>query len=149
MTPLQQHAHDIILKLNQADFAGWFTPASVMAFVQVESLFRPRAYRKEPSGVKSYGLMQVLDVTAAELGITDPTTMYDPEIGLRTGMKVARSYWDVLTKHFGRAPTLPEWSASYNEGPGNVFKDRPDLSYVKPWLAARNYWLAQLKIKHQ
>lgn len=145
MTPAQSLVHDLAIRLNRDEFAGWFAIESVMAFVQVESAFRPHAYRREPSGVASYGLMQVLDVTAREFEVADPTLMWQPEIGLRTGMKVARSYWEVLKKHFGHEPTLAQWAASYNEGPGNVFKGRPDTAYIVPWGAARAYWRDRLK----
>ncbi len=145
MTPLQQQAHDIAQKLNAAEFDGWFTLASVMAFCQVESAFRPHAYRQEPSGVASYGLMQVLDVTAKDNGLVgSPEQMFDPEVGLRYGMKVAKSYWDFLERHLGRDPHLTEWAASYNEGPGNVMKGREDAAYATPWIAARKFWLNAL-----
>ncbi len=144
MTPAQILVRDLIVKLNTAEFGGWFAIESPMAFVQVESGFRPHAYRLEPSGVASYGLMQVLDTTAKGFSIADPKLMFEPEIGLRVGMSVARAYWDILQKHFGRVPTLAQWAASYNEGPGNVFGDRKDSAYVEPWLAARLFWKKHL-----
>ncbi len=145
MTPAQSLVWNIATRLNKDEFGGWFAIESVMAFVQIESAFRPHAYRREPSGVASYGLMQVLDITAKEFEVADPTLMWQPEIGLRTGMKVARSYWEILTKHFGHVPTLAQWAASYNEGPGNVFKGRHDAAYVAPWQASRDYWKEHLK----
>ncbi len=145
MTPAQSVVWVLATRLNKDEFEGWFAIESIMAFVQIESNFRPHAYRKEPSGVASYGLMQVLDVTAKEFKIDDPQLMWQPEIGLRTGLKVAHAYWETLTKHFGHVPTLAQWAASYNEGPGNVFKGRPDMAYVVPWHAARDYWREHLK----
>jgi soluble lytic murein transglycosylase-like protein len=146
MTKDQEFILDLIRRLNKDEFENWFTPASVMAFVQIESSFRTHAYRREPSGVASYGLMQVLDVTARDFGLVGkPDQMYVPEVGLRIGMKVARKYWDILRTKFGHNPTLAQWAASYNEGPGNVMKGRPDTAYVVPWLAARNFWLKELK----
>ena len=141
MTPAQQLVLDLIRKLNASTFGGWFTPSSVMAFVQVESAFRPRAFRQEPSGVKSYGLLQILDVTARGIGFTGAfEDLYDPETGLLWGMKYAREIWDQLARSFGRQPTLTEWSSAYNEGPGNVLRGRDDSAYAKPWLAAKVHW---------
>lgn len=78
MTVAQQDVLEIINQLNTSTFGGWFQPSSVMAFVQIESAFRPHAYRREPSGVASYGLMQVLDVTAKGMGFKGaPEEMYE------------------------------------------------------------------------
>jgi soluble lytic murein transglycosylase-like protein len=139
LTPGQRLIYDQIVKLN-VEFYNWFDPADVMAFVQVESSFRPNAYRREPSGVASYGLMQVLNTTAKDYGVVNPEDMYFPEISLRTGMKVARAYWDYLRTHLKRDPTRAEWCASYNEGPGNVIKGRPDKVYVDRWMEAQARW---------
>ncbi len=91
MTPAQSVVWALAIRLNKDEFEGWFAIESIMAYVQIESNFRPHAYRRELSGVASYGLLQVLDITAKEFEIADPTLMWQPEIGLRTGMKVARS----------------------------------------------------------
>lgn len=144
MTPLQQQALDLIKKLNDAEFQGWFNPSEMMATCQVESSFRPHAIRHEPSGVTSYGLSQVLDVTAARLGLQgDPQQMFDPEVGLRYGMKCHIEDWDILQKHFGRDPSYEEWCAAYNEGPGNVIKGRQDDAYVRVWMRALEFWQSQ------
>jgi len=141
MNSAEQTVLDLVNKLNASTFGGWFQPSSVMAFVQVESAFRPHAYRKEPSGVASYGLMQILDVTAKGIGFAGKMEdLYDPETGLLWGMKYARLIWDQLARHFGRPPTLTEWCSAYNEGPGNVFKGRDDSAYARPWLAAKEHW---------
>ncbi len=133
MTPAQSVVWALAIRLNKDEFEGWFAIESIMAYVQIESNFRPHAYRRELSGVASYGLLQVLDITAKEFEIADPTLMWQPEIGLRTGMKVARSYWEILTKHFVHAPTLAQWAASYNEGPGNVFKGKMTSTPRSVW----------------
>ena len=152
MTPQQQQVLDLIQKLNDGEFEGWFLPSEVMAFCQIESAFRPKAYRFEPRlGEGSYGLMQVLASTArsVEPSLVDPEKMYDPEVGLRIGMKVARLYWSQERLHFGRDPTREEWVASYNEGVGGAIRDvnagrEPDPAYTKAWNAAFAYWEAEL-----
>lgn len=147
MTPEQQVVWDLISKLNDQEFSGWFETSEVMAFVQVESAFRPKAYRFEPRlGEGSYGLMQVLASTARSVsGLLDPEAMYDPEVGLRTGMTVAKLYWSQEAKHFGRDPSLEEWAASYNEGVGGVERDanagrQPDPAYTAAWMRAYQFW---------
>jgi soluble lytic murein transglycosylase-like protein len=124
-----------------------FSPASVMAFCEIESGFDENAYRYEPRlGEGSYGLTQVLLGTARQCGWrgSDPAELYDPETNLRTGMRYMRWIWDFLKLRLARAPTLAEWSAAYNEGPGNVLRGRTDPAYSDKWLAARERWLAQL-----
>lgn len=140
MTPTQQQVLDLIKRINIETFKGWFMPSSVMAFVQVESNFRANAYRIEPSGVASYGLMQVLDVTAAQFGLKDPKAMFGPAVSLVVGMKVARSYWDADKKRLKRDPYLEEWADSYNRGPGGRELGSYDHAYVTAWMAARTYW---------
>lgn len=151
MTPQQQQVLDLINQINDAKFSSWFDPSEVMAFCQVESAFRPRAYRYEPRlGEGSYGLMQVLASTAKSVdpAITDPEAMYDPATGLTVGMTVAKLYWDQEQKHFGRDPTLEEWCDSYNRGVGGVEQivdpgGEPDDAYTAVWIAAQQHWAAQ------
>src|SRR5512135_2365351 len=105
MTPQQQQVLDLIQKLNDNEFEGWFLPSELMAFCQIESAFRPKAYRYEPRlSEGSYGLMQVLASTARSVNpaLSNPESMYDPEVGLRVGMKVAKLYWTQEQRRFGR-----------------------------------------------
>lgn len=151
MTPLQQSTLDLINDLNVAEFDGWFLPSEVMAFVQIESAFRPHAYRYEPRLKEaSFGLMQVLASTAEGIdpSLTDPARMYDPKTGLRIGMRVARAYWDQLEKRLGQEPTYEEWCDSYNRGVGGVMRiiaagEEPDDAYTAAWIKAREFWEAQ------
>jgi hypothetical protein len=132
-------AFDVI---NAESFGNWFQRSSFMAFCETESNFDPKAFRQEPSGVASYGLMQVLDSTAAGLGLVgDPAQMYDPKVGILYGLKYASQGWNYLQTHFGRPPTLAEWSAGYNEGYGAAAQGRPDQHYVDVWTANRAKWL--------
>ena len=150
ITPDQQVALDAIRRLNSSEFSDWFDTSEVMAFCQVESAFRPKAYRYEPRiGEGSYGLMQVLATTARDVaGIVDAESMYQVEIGLRAGMTVAKKYWELLAARLHRDPTLDEWSASYNEGVGGELRDEADgtidIAYPRIWEAAHQHWAAVL-----
>lgn len=57
-----------------------------------ESTGDPKAYRKEPSGVASYGLLQILDTTTKNIlgnpGITSFDFLYNPYINLSIGRLV-------------------------------------------------------------
>jgi len=129
-------------QINADYFNNWFWRSSVMAFCEVESDFDVRAIRREPSGVTSYGVMQVLDSTADWLGMTGPPEqLYDPLYGLFYGMKYAAWGWNYLTTAFGRPPTLDEWSDGYNAGYGAAAKGR-DVPYSDKWIPARERWAA-------
>lgn len=150
ITTSQQMVLDLVHKLNDGEFGGWFFPSEVMAFCQIESAFQPKAYRFEPRlNEGSYGLMQVLASTAQGVGLVgSPEQMYDPETGLRIGMKVAQLYWQQEVKHLSRDPTDEEWAASYNEGVGGAERDidaarEPDPAYTTVWIAAQAHWAEQ------
>lgn len=142
LTQVQAEILAVADKLNANYFNNWFLRSSVMAYCEVESTFNRRAIRREPSGVTSYGLMQVLDSTAEWLGLTGSAEqMYEPLYGLFYGMKYAAWGWNYLTTQFGRPPTLEEWSDGYNEGYGAAAKGR-DVPYSDKWIAARDRWAA-------
>ena len=142
MTANQSAALAAFDLVNAESFGNWYQRSSFMAFCETESDFDPKAFRQEPSGVASYGLMQVLDSTAAGLGLVgDPAQMYEPKIGILYGLKYASQGWNYLTTHFGRPPTLAEWSAGYNEGYGAAAQGRPDQLYVTTWTTNRAKWL--------
>lgn len=141
LTPAQAAALAVFDKVNAESFSGWFLRSSGMAFMEVESSFDPQAFRKEPSGVASYGLMQVLDATAHGLGLVgDPRQMFDPAIGIFYGLKYAAQGWNFLVTHLGRPPTLVEWCEGYNEGYGAAGQGRRDPAYSNKWVAARQHW---------
>lgn len=128
--------------VNAKNFGGWFNRSTFMAFCETESEFKPDAFRQEPSGVASYGLMQVLDSTAADLGLTGPASqMNDPKIGVFYGLKYAAQGWNYLSTHFGRPPTNAEWAAGYNEGYGAAANGKPDPNYVDVWSKHKAAWL--------
>jgi len=141
LTQAQAGALAAFDRVNAESFSGWFARSSAMAFIEVESSFDPDAFRQEPSGVASYGLMQVLDSTARGLGLTsDPAQMLEPRIGIFYGLKYAAQGWNYLVSHLGRPPTLTEWCEGYNEGYGAAAKGRRDQHYSGIWLPARERW---------
>jgi len=171
MTPEQSSVLSVINTTNAAHFSNWFLSSSVMAVVQVESAFRQFARRYEPRiHDASYGYMQLLSQTAAALHSGDGTqlylspvfphmpdpgdlpnnpsiingTLYDPPINILCGMTYLRQGWDVLERAFGRAPTLSEWFAGYNEGYGAAARGRPDPAYTHIIIPAFEHWLITL-----
>jgi len=82
-------------------------PALLAAMVKVESGFDPRAV--SPAGAK--GLLQLMDTTAAALGVRDP---FDPTQNLDGGAR----YFSQLLQRFGGDISLA--LAAYNAGPGAV-----------------------------
>jgi soluble lytic murein transglycosylase-like protein len=98
----------------EAERAG-FTPAMVLAVIEVESGGRIRAR----SHADARGLMQLLPTTGAwlalEAGIpwNGPETLYDPVHNVRLGVR----YLERLVDRFGDVPTA---LAAYNAGPTRV-----------------------------
>lgn len=142
-TPFQQECLDIIDRLNAAHFGDWFFRSTMMATIQVESAFRPRATRFEPRlNEASYGLCQVLESTARSLGLVgDPHQMFDPEVSILYGMKVHRQDYDVLERRFGRAPSWEEFCDAYNRGARGSHLGDEDHAYVALWMDARTLWM--------
>lgn len=83
----------------------------IMAIVATESCFDEKAV----SAAGARGLMQLMPMTAKELGVTNP---FDHEQNLRGGVE----YLGRLSKRFNYNPKLT--LAAYNAGPGNVLKYR-------------------------
>lgn len=145
----QKIAFDTALRLNRGLFQNWFYLVNLMAFMDVESDFDFDAFRQEPSGVASYGAMQVLDTTAAGLTIwgydpADPESMYEPEIGIKMGMAACCQNWNVLAARLGRTPTIEEWVMAYNEGAGAVLDGRRVERYWNEWQENRDSYVALL-----
>ena len=81
----------------------------IMAVVATESCFDTKAV----SSAGARGLMQLMPITARELGVKNP---FDHEENLRGGVQ----YLGKLSKRFNYNPKLT--LAAYNAGPGNVVK---------------------------
>lgn len=92
-----------------------FSPALVLAVIEVESRFDPFAV----SDAGALGLMQVMPATgkvlARELGIDwrGERTLFDPVSNLRIGL----AYLEQMRDRFGDLPTA---LAAYNRGPGAI-----------------------------
>lgn len=82
-------------------------PALISALIEVESGFDPRA--ASPSGAK--GLMQLMDETAASLGVSDP---FDPVQNVMAGARLLRQ---LLERYRGDVRLA---LAAYNAGAGAV-----------------------------
>jgi len=106
-------------------------PGLVLALVQVESAFRPRAV--SPKG--ALGLTQLMPATARELGVKDA---FDPEQNLDGGVRYLRQ---LLTRYGG---DVARALAAYNAGPGAVDRHqgvppyRETLQYVRRVLERYN-----------
>lgn len=134
-------AFDVARKVNSEHFKHWFFLQNIMAFIEVESSFDFNAFRQEPSGVASYGCMQVLDITASGLGYKgQPEDMYDPTIGIWLGMAALCQNWNVFHAKAGDYPTMEEWVISYNEGVGNALDGKADDAYWNKWSDAQQKW---------
>lgn len=133
----------LVERINAAEFGGWFRVGDVLAIIEIESGFRPRAFNHERAGTDddSRGLMQVQLQTAWDRGFprgVDPAALFDPETGIRYGMRQLRWTWDYLESRFQRPPTMEEWSGAYNAGVGNVYRNGfIQVAYVQKFREAR------------
>jgi soluble lytic murein transglycosylase-like protein len=128
----------IINAVNAEDGLG-LDPADVLAFIAVESSFRPNAYRYEAKlRDASYGLMQILYKTARGIGYDGPPEgLYDPETNIRFGMRYLAYVRDFLRPRLGREPDWQEIASGYNGGPGRVVRGWRSVAYVEKWRLAR------------
>lgn len=98
-----------------------------LAIIEAESSGTPSAYRGEPNGNGSIGLMQVLATTARSLGYTGPigdpkllTGLYDPATNIGLGVRL-------LSDNFRSIGTLAGAASAYNGG------IRPQFGFGYPW----------------
>lgn len=122
--------------------SGPFDPGDIAAIIQIESGFNPTAYRYEAHlNEASYGLMQMLESTARDMGLSGPPEqLYDPQTSIRLGVKYLVWIRDYLARKLGRQPTMQEILSGYNAGVGNVLKGYIPTQYIAKWQNARaNY----------
>ena len=100
-------ASDITSIVNAAASRYRVDPSLVMAVIQTESSFNP--YAVSSAGAK--GLMQLMDGTAAGLGVADP---FDPVQNVNGGVRYLS---ELLNRYDGNLQTA---LAAYNAGPGRI-----------------------------
>lgn len=100
----------------QRNYGVALDPALVHGVIEKETIHGalPITGTVEPNGRRSYGPMQVMDTTAAMHGVTDPTTLVVPSIGIRVGTFELAS----LVRRF--AGDVDRAIAGYNAGAGNA-----------------------------
>lgn len=125
--------------------------AVIASQIQSESAWKEKAKRTEKSGVTSYGLMQVLDVTLAEmqkkhrtLAGTEPVEMLQARWGIRAGILYDLQMWNLCSFAVASTPLsdregwprslrslsgveMNRWAftlAAYNGGYGWIQRDR-------------------------
>lgn len=100
-------------------------PALLHAVIEAESSYRARAV--SPAGAR--GLMQVMPLTARDLGLERPALLFDPRHNIETGAR----YLKQLLERFGG--DLAHALAAYNAGPAAVLAHRG----VPPFPETRRY----------
>ncbi len=100
--------HDLKPIIKRAAEKYDLKPELIESVIKAESGGNPKAV--SPAGAK--GLMQLMDTTATDVGITD---LFDPEQNVQGGAKYLRQMLD----RFGDIKTA---LAAYNSGPGTVEK---------------------------
>ena len=119
-TPVTGGSFDALL--NQAAAKEGIDAELLKAVAQAESNLDPFAV----SGAGAKGVMQLMDGTARELGVTNP---YDPAQNIAAGAKYLKQ---MLTRYGG---DVTRALAAYNAGPGSV--DEHDG--VPPFVETQSY----------
>lgn len=89
----------------------------IQAVIATESSFRPDAYREEPGGDGSIGLMQLRLSTARGLGYTGTKErLFDPAINIAYGVKLLAEIEQRIRDATGRAQDWPAVVSAYNGG---------------------------------
>ncbi|MFC6980793.1 transporter substrate-binding domain-containing protein [Microbulbifer taiwanensis] len=109
----------------------------VVAQMFQESSFNPRA----KSWVGARGLMQVMPDTGKQVG---ETNLYNPETGVRAGLKYLEWLHEKFINREDIAPDNEMWFtlAAYNAGLGHVY-DAKDLAEDKGW--DRKVWFGNVE----
>jgi soluble lytic murein transglycosylase-like protein len=96
----------------------------IRATIDVESAWNPDAYRAEPKiNDGSYGLMQLLERTARNLGFTgDVAELFDPATNIEWGAKLLGD----LRRRYGDDFRLVY--SAYNSGNPNLWQSSPEVA---------------------
>lgn len=137
---------DIVRRLKRERFPD-VEEELTLAIIETESSFDPLAFRGERPwepglavyNTASFGLMQILPETAAQMGFKgDPDELLDPETNIAYGM----AYLSWLKTQFpGNQEAV---IMSYNEGPGNYRKGERVWGYYTKVSARAAKWAALL-----
>ncbi|SRR6266496_708091 len=131
-------AFDGLFWLSAARYAGGTGldapsfAALLKAHAQAESAFNPFAYRAEPGGRASRGIMQILDTTARALGYTGTLGddvkhmggLYDPAISIPLAAQLIRQNLQEANGSINVA------IAAYNEG---ITRAKDDAATGRAW----------------
>lgn len=127
-------------------------PELVLAQVEAESNWDPRAYRYEPKLKEaSYGLLQVLESTARGIGALapgeSPEALFDPARGLKAGVRYIKLQLTTTGGNWAKA------AAAYNAGPtglkrAEIRAGSPSIEVIDEFLPAvtRRYWRKVLNL---
>jgi len=124
----------LIDQIDASQYGGWFRAGGrnhniVAAIWKRESNWNKNPFNpNDPSG--AYGIGQVLGTTAAQFGVHDPNTLFDPRVGGRVSMQYMRWSWDELTRRLGREPSINQWISAYNAGARGVAEGRTVSGYL-------------------
>lgn len=140
-----EHARTIIRQLSPeieprfGEHGALWDEADVLALIDVESDFNPKATRWEPSvNEASMGLMQTLVSTARDRGFTGaPEDLYVPETSIYYGLRHLRWIHASLLSKTGHWATEEEWLTAYNMGVGAAVAGKRASAYIANWRAAR------------
>jgi len=131
----------LVRQINDSEFGGFFDPALIMGIIETESSYDPSAYRYEAHlGEASYGLMQILESSARDRGMTGPATqLFDPATGILFGMRQLKWSHDYLAQRVGQPSRLQLLSA-YNAGVGYVARGGTRAAYAAKVDRAASSW---------
>jgi len=122
------YTNDAILAVCKVESGSYKTP---------NAKFDRKSYRYEPHlGTASYGVMQVLETTARDMGLKGaPEIMYDPYWGIYYGVKYLKWVRDYLEPRIGRTPTVAEVLMAYNGGVGTFLRNRKGTPATRQYVA--------------
>lgn len=130
---------EVSAAINQARrlYARVPDPALVHAVIERETIHGalPITGTREPNGHYSYGPMQVLDTTGNMHGISEPSSMAIPSLGIRIGTFELSRLLTLFPNDAARA------IAAYNAGSGNSARNAAGRFVNQPYVdAVLSFW---------